>query len=136
MGRIVAIDYGLKRVGIAVTDPLQIIATGLTTVDTPKIMAFLQKYVTDEPVEKFVVGDPRNLDDIATHATQPTEKFVAELAKLFPNIPIDREDERYTSKMASRVLIQSGVKKKKRRNKKLLDEISATLILQSYLGHN
>ncbi len=135
MGRIIAIDFGLKRTGIATTDPLQIIATGLTTVPTEKLMDFLKTYCTQEEVEKFVVGDPYNLDGSPTHATEPANKFVHQLKKAFPHIAIDRESEWFTSKMAKETLVKSGVKKKKRRNKALLDEISATIILQSYLGH-
>ncbi|MGB1207259.1 MAG: Holliday junction resolvase RuvX [Chitinophagales bacterium] len=136
MGRILAIDFGKKRTGLAVTDPLQIIATGLKTVETEKVLDFLKKYVVQENVECFVVGLPLNLDGTPTDATFASNEFVKKLQKLFPNIPIEREDERYTSKMAARTLVLSGVKKKKRRNKKLLDEVSATIILQSYLGHH
>jgi len=135
MARIVAIDYGTRRVGIAVTDPLQIIATGLTTVDAAKALDFLVNYAKNEEVELFVVGDPVSLNGTPTHATEPTNRFVEQLKKALPHIPIAREDERFTSKEAMQTLILSGVRKKKRRNKKLLDEISATLILQSYLGH-
>jgi putative Holliday junction resolvase len=133
MARIMAIDYGGKRTGIAVTDPLQIIANGLTTVDTATIMAFLKKYCTDEPVERFVVGEPKNLDGSATHATGLVEKFVVQLQQQFPAIPITRIDERFTSKMAFQTMIDSGLKKKDRRNKALVDEISATILLQNYL---
>lgn len=134
MARILAIDYGLKRVGIAVTDPLQIIATGLTTVATTDVLAFLRKYVTQESVECFVVGEPKNLDNTPSESAAATNAFVDQLKKTFPNIPIKRVDERFTSKIAMQTLVRSGVKKKKRRNKKLLDEVSATLILQSYMA--
>lgn len=136
MARIMGIDYGTKRVGLAVTDPLQIIATALTTVATEEIFTFLAEYVKQEAVELFVVGKPLHLDGRETDATKPTEKFVVALQKKFPDIPIDREDEAFTSKMAAKTLVASGVKKKKRRKKGMLDKVSATIILQSYLGHN
>ena len=136
MARILAIDYGMKRVGVAVTDPAQIIATALQTVESQKIIDFLKKYISQEPVECFVVGDPRNLNNEASDATVATEKFVETLAKHFPEIPIKRIDERFTSKMAAQTLFMSGLKKKKRRQKGLLDEVSATLILQTYMEQN
>ncbi len=135
MARIMAFDYGGKRTGIAVTDPLQIIASGLTTVATDKVMDFLETYLFTEEVECFVVGDPRSLDNEATDATSGADEFAEKLKKKYPHIQLEREDERFTSKMALRSLIDSGVSKKKRRNKALIDEVSATLILQSYLGH-
>ncbi len=133
MGRIMAIDYGGKRTGIAVTDPLQIIANGLTTVATATLMAFLKTYCTSEPVDRFVVGEPKNLDGSATHATGMVEKFVVLLQQQFPDTPITRLDERFTSKMAFQTMIDSGLKKKDRRNKALVDEISATILLQNFL---
>ncbi|OWY25556.1 Holliday junction resolvase RuvX [Sphingobacteriales bacterium UPWRP_1] len=133
MGRIVAIDFGLKRSGIAVTDELKITANGLTTLDTPALLLFLKNYVAAEPVEIIVVGEPLNLNGTETHATQAANKLVQELQKLFPQIPVEREDETYTSKMAMQTLVTLGVSKKKRRNKKLIDKVSATLILQSFL---
>lgn len=132
-GRIVAIDYGLKRVGLAVTDPLRIFATGLTTVDEPNTLIFLKEYQAKEGIESFVVGEPKRMDNTPSQSAAATNKFVAKLKKAFPGIPVYRYDERFTSKMAMETLIMSGVKKKKRRNKKLLDEVSATLILQSYM---
>jgi putative holliday junction resolvase len=132
--RIMAIDYGGKRTGIAVTDPLQIIATGLTTVDSAQIFTFLQNYIQQEPVERFVVGEPKNWDDSDTHATPLVAKFVAALAKKFPQIPITLADERYTSVLAKQSMIQSGMKRKNRQNKKLVDEIAATILLQEYLA--
>lgn len=132
--RIMAIDYGGKRTGIAVTDPLQIIATGLTTVDTKDLFTFLQQYVLTESVERFIVGEPKNWDDSDTHATPLVAAFVAELKKKFPTIPITLVDERYTSVMAKQSMIQSGMKKKQRQNKKLVDEIAATIMLQEYMG--
>ncbi|TAH05826.1 MAG: pre-16S rRNA-processing nuclease YqgF [Sphingobacteriales bacterium] len=116
MARILCLDYGLKRTGIAVTDPLQIIATGLTTVPTKELFAFLKNYFATEAVELIVVGEPKNLDDTDTHATQLTI------------------DERYTSKMASRAMVEMGLKKKQRQNKALIDEIAATIMLQEYLA--
>jgi putative Holliday junction resolvase len=132
--RIMAIDYGGKRTGIAVTDPLQIIATGLTTVDSGQIFTFLQTYIKQEPVERFVVGEPKNWDDSDTHATPLVAAFVKELTKKFPQIPITLADERYTSVMAKQSMIQSGMKKKNRQNKRLVDEIAATILLQEYLA--
>lgn len=133
MGRIVSIDFGVKRSGIAVTDELKITANGLTALDTSALLPFLQTYAAKEPVEAFVVGEPLNLDGTETHSTQAANKLVQELQKMFPNIPVEREDESYTSKMAVQTLVTLGVSKKKRRDKKLIDKVSATLILQSYL---
>ncbi len=130
-----AIDYGMKRTGIAVTDPLQIIATGLTAVDTKNIFDFLKDYLKTEEVEQFVVGYPIHLDSNESPMSLAVDKFIEDLQKNHPTIPVDREDERFTSKMAAQSLVQSGVRKKKRQNKKLLDEVSAVLILQGYLGH-
>lgn len=133
MARILAIDYGKKRTGIAVTDPLKIIATGLTTVLSPELIAFLKKYVEKEAVELFLIGDPRNLDGSDTDGTPLVRQCIKSLKKNFPKIPIETADERYTSKMAAKTLFESGMGKKKRRNKALLDETSATIILQEYL---
>ena len=133
MPRIVAIDFGLKRTGIAVTDPLQIIATALDTVETKEVFNYLQKYLAAEPVECFVVGIPTNLNDSATHATAPAEAFVKSHQKKFPAIPVKTVDERYTSKLAAQALFAAEFSKKDRRDKKNLDKVSATLILQSYL---
>ena len=135
MSRIMAIDYGKKRTGLAVTDPLQIIATGLTTVETPQLMNFLKDYFSREPVEKILVGEPTNWDDSDTHATPLVREFVRRLEKNFPNIPVQMVDERYTSKMASQAMIDMGMKKNQRRNKALVDEIAATIILQEFLHH-
>ena len=134
MARILAIDYGGKRTGVAVTDPLQIIATGLCTVETPKLMAYLKNYIAQEQVELFIVGMPVNWDDSATHATPLVEKFIKELNKNFPSIPVKEVDERYTSKMASQAMIEMGMKKKQRQNKAMVDEIAATIMLQEYLN--
>lgn len=136
MARILAIDYGLKRTGIAVTDPLQIIAQGLTTVESPRLINFLKEYISKEPVELFIIGEPKNWDDSDTHATPLVEAIIVRLMKNFPKIPIKKVDERYTSKMASRAMIDMGMKKSQRRNKALVDEIAATIMLQEYLQHH
>lgn len=133
MPRILSIDYGMKRTGLAVTDPLQIIATGLTTVETQMLMKFLKEYISKEEVERIIIGEPRNLDDSATHATEAVLQFKKRLNKEFPDIHVDSVDERYTSKMATRAMIDMGMKKKDRRNKALVDEIAATMMLQEYL---
>ena len=132
--RILALDYGTKRTGIAVTDPLKIIATGLTTVDTPKLFPFLKDYFSKEEVELIIIGEPKNLDDSDTHASDPVRKAIEKLKKEFPKIPIRTVDERYTSKMASRAMIDMGMKKKQRQDKRLVDEIAATIMLQDYLN--
>lgn len=134
MPRILAIDYGTKRCGIAVTDTLQIIATGLTTVHSKDIIEFLKKYMEKEVVETIVVGEPKNLRGERTDASEHADGFVTLLKRNFPGMKIARIDERFTSKMASRAIIDSGMKKKDRQNKELVDEVSATIILQSYLG--
>lgn len=136
MPRIIAIDYGKKRTGIAVTDPLKIIATGLTTVDTQKLMTFLKEYFLKEEVEMVIIGMPANLDDSDTHATPMVRQFVGGFKKNFPSIPITEVDERYTSKLASRAMIEMGMKKKQRQNKAMIDEIAATIMLQDYLQQN
>ena len=133
MGRILAIDYGTKRTGIAVTDELQIIASGLTTVVTEKLLEFLKDYVTKEKVELFVIGEPKQMNSQASESEIYIQSFIEKLSKAIPDIPIKRVDERYTSKMAFQTMIDSGLKKNQRKNKDLVDEISATLILQSYL---
>ena len=129
-----AIDYGLKRTGIAVTDPLQIIATGLTTVESPKLIAFLKEYMKTETVELILIGEPKNWDDSDTHATPLVRVMMGKLQKEFPAIPLKPVDERFTSKMASRAMVEMGMKKKQRQNKALVDEIAATIMLQEYLG--
>ena len=134
MGRLLAIDYGTKRTGIAVTDELQIIASGLTTVSTPELIAFLKDYVSKEVVDKIVVGLPKQMDNTDSESEVFIQKFLVKLEKQIPNIPIVRVDERFTSKMAFQTMIDSGLSKKQRRNKALVDEISATLILQSYMS--
>ena len=135
LSRILAIDYGVKRTGIAVTDELQIIASGLTTVDTKKIFSFLMEYLKNENVELIVVGEPKQLNNKESESAKFINPFVDKLALTFPKIPIKRVDERFTSKMAFQSMIDSGLKKKQRQNKALIDEISATIILQSYLSN-
>ncbi|WP_296312555.1 Holliday junction resolvase RuvX [Winogradskyella sp. UBA3174] len=136
MGRILAIDFGTKRTGLAVTDEMQIIASGLTTVDTKGLIEFLKKYISNENVDKFVVGLPKQMDNTASESEVFIQKFLVQLEKAIPQIPVVRVDERFTSKMAFQTMIDSGLKKKQRKNKALIDEISATLILQSYLASN
>ena len=133
MARILAIDFGTKRTGIAVTDELQLIASGLTTVNTKELLLFLKDYTKNEHVELFLVGEPKQMDNTASESEVHIAPFITKLEKIFPNIPIQRVDERFTSKMAFQTMIDSGLKKKQRKNKALIDEISATLILQSYL---
>jgi len=133
-GRILSIDYGGKRTGLAVTDPLKIIATGLSTVETPKLLTFLKDYFSKEKVELIIIGMPANLDDTYTHATPLVKNFIKQLQKNFPAIPVKEMDERFTSKMASQAMLQMGLKKMKRRNKALIDEIAATMMLQEYLN--
>lgn len=135
MARILAIDYGGKRVGLAVTDTLQLIANGLDTVATKEIFVFLKNYLAKEVVECVVVGEPKRLNLMDTHSTEMTEKFVKELKNKFPAMKIERMDERFTSKMAFQAMIDGGLKKKDRKNKETVDKVSATLILQSYMQH-
>lgn len=133
MARILSIDYGKKRTGIAVTDPLKIIATGLTTIETPKLVSFLKDYFAKEAVEEVIVGMPTNMDDSDTHATPLVRQFINQFKKAFPAIPILEVDERFTSKMATRAMLDMGLKKKQRQNKALVDEIAATILLQEHL---
>ena len=128
-----AFDYGTKRIGVAVTDPLQIIATGLTTVHPKDILEFLKKYLTTEPVELFVVGDPKQMDGTPSQSAQHVKGFITLLKRNYPDIPIYKIDERFTSKMASATIAQSGFKKSDRQNKERIDTISATIILQTFL---
>ena len=134
MPRILSIDYGLKRTGLAVTDPLKIIATGLATVETPRLMPFLKEYFSREAVELVIIGMPVNWDDTATHATPVVEHFVKGFRKNFPSIPIETVDERFTSKLASQAMLEMGLKKKQRQNKAMIDEIAAIIMLQEYLS--
>ncbi len=135
MARILSIDYGSKRTGLAVTDPLQLIATGLAGLHTKDLEAYLTDYFKSESVEKVIIGHPTNLDDSDTHATPLVQAFINRFVKVFPHIPIIKVDERYTSKMAVQSMVQSGMKKKARQNKNTIDEIAATIMLQEYLGN-
>ena len=135
MGRLLAIDYGSKRTGIAVTDEMQIIASGLTTVDTKTLMDFLKSYTTKDTVNLILIGLPKQMNNELSESEPLILKFIKRLTKELPDMPIQRVDERFTSKMAFQTMIDSGLNKKQRKNKALVDEISATLILQSYL-HN
>ena len=136
MARLLCIDYGLKRTGIAVSDPLQIIATGLTTVPSHELITFLKNYFKEEVVELIVIGDPKNLDDSDTHATPLVKQIIKRLEKEFPLLPIKKVDERFTSKMAKQAMLDMGMKKKDRRNKRTVDEIAATIMLQEYMEGN
>ena len=133
MGRVLAIDYGVRRTGLAVTDPLQIIPGGLTTVETPRLLAYLVDYVKREQVERFVVGLPRQTNGRDSENLSHVRGFVAALQKALPDIPVEMWDERYTSVMAHRTILESGIGKMARRNKALVDEISATIILQGWM---
>lgn len=128
-----AIDYGQKRTGIAVTDDLKIIASGLTTVETKEMIPFLKSYFKEHQVELLLVGEPKRMNNTHSEVEELIRSAIDEIRKTFPNIPIERVDERFTSKMAFQTMVDSGISKKKRQNKALVDEISATLILQSYL---
>jgi putative Holliday junction resolvase len=134
MARIVAIDYGTKRVGLAVTDPSRIIATALDTVMVHEVMSYLKSYSEREGIERFVVGEPKNTNNTPSEVAPAVERFVQHLHKLFPHIPVDRIDERFTSKMAAQAMIDSGLKKKDRMRKELVDQTSAVIILQSWMA--
>lgn len=133
MSRLLAIDYGQKRVGIAVTDNEQIIASGLTTVHSKDVLFFLEDYLKREEVECFVIGEAKNLDNSPSESARFIEPFVKKLSNTFPEIKIVRVDERFSSKIAFQTMIDAGLKKKTRRDKALVDKVSATIILQSYL---
>ena len=133
MGRLLAIDYGSKRTGLAVTDPLKIIATGLSTVETGDVLQYLIDYSKKEPIECFVIGDPKNLDNTPSEIEEEIGGFIEKLKLKFPDQPIHRVDERFTSKMAFQSILDSGIPKQKRRNKALIDETSAVIILQTYM---
>lgn len=133
MARILAIDYGGKRTGIAVTDPLQIIATGLTTIASHDLIPFLKKYFAEEQVELVIIGLPKNWDESDTHGTPLAEAAIKRIQKEFPQMPLKAVDERYTSKMAKAAMIEMGMKKAQRRDKKIVDEIAATIMLQEYM---
>ncbi len=134
MARILALDYGKVRTGVAVTDELQLIASGLTTVETRELLPFLENYLKEEKVEKFVIGLPKQMDNSPSESEELIQSFLKRLSHKFPSMPIERQDERFTSKMAVQSMVDGGLKKKKRQNKALIDEISATLILQAYLN--
>lgn len=133
MAQILAIDYGKVRTGLAVTDDMQIIASGLTTVATKELLDYIKTYTKKENVELFLIGEPKQMDNTASESEALIKPFISKLRSTFPHIPIERVDERFTSKIAAKTLIDSGLNKKKRQNKALLDEVSATIILQSYL---
>jgi putative Holliday junction resolvase len=134
MARILAIDYGGKRTGIAVTDPLQIIANGLTTIESQQLIPFLKKYIAEESVEKIIIGLPKNWDETDTHGTALAVEAIRIVKKNFPAIPVEAVDERFTSRMAKDAMLEMGLKKKDRRDKKLVDEIAATILLQEYMS--
>ncbi|GAB1415780.1 Holliday junction resolvase RuvX [Paludibacter sp.] len=136
MGRILAIDYGQKRAGLAVTDPLKITANALDTVPVHEIFDFLRKYMTNEQVEKIIVGLPKQMSGELSSSMQYIEPFVRGLKNNFPNIPIEYVDERFTSSMAQKVILEAGAKRKDRQNKALVDKVAATIILQTYLESN
>lgn len=133
MARVIGIDYGVKRVGVAVTDPLQIIASPLETVPTPHIFDFLKNYFFTEEIECIVVGEPKKLDDSDADIMPQIRQFVKKLNQLFPHIPVMMQDERYTSRDAQRIIINSGIKKMKRRDKSLVDKISASIIIEEWM---
>ncbi|MET1260006.1 Holliday junction resolvase RuvX [Flagellimonas sp. DF-77] len=133
MGIILALDFGTVRTGLAVTDELQLIASGLRTVATTELMDFLKEYLAENAVETLVIGEPKRMDGSPSEVESEIVKFIVKLKEYFPELPVVRQDERFTSKMAARSLVDSRVKKKQRQNKALLDEVSATLILQAYL---
>ena len=135
MGRILALDYGKKRVGLAVTDPLQITANGLDTVDTRNIKEFLTGYLEKEDIDCVVVGEPKQMSNLPSESVRFIDPFIKWFSKTFPEMRLERMDERFTSKMAERAIIDGGVKKMKRRNKELVDKVSAVIILQSYLEY-
>ncbi|MDD4515586.1 Holliday junction resolvase RuvX [Massilibacteroides sp.] len=133
MGRILAIDYGRKRTGIAVTDTMQMIANGLTTLPSAELGSFLSDYIKKEPVELFVLGLPKQMNNQPSENMKYVEQFAKKLKQLFPTIPVEFYDERFTSVLAHKAMLEGGLKKQKRQDKALVDEISAVIILQSYL---
>ena len=133
MGRIICIDYGGKRTGLAVTDPLQIIATSLTTIPSAELVPFLKKYFLQEEVELILIGEPMNLDGTDTHATPLVKQAVKQLQKAFPQMQVQMVDERYTSKLAAAAMVEMGMKKKDRQKKGNIDQIAAAIMLQAYL---
>jgi putative Holliday junction resolvase len=135
MARILSIDYGQKRTGIAVTDDFQIIASGLTTIPSTDIIAFLKTYFSKENVETVIIGEPKQMNGLPSESSEIIEKFITQFHTEFPNMKMERVDERFTSKMAFQTMIDSGLKKKQRQNKGLIDEIAATILLQDYLNY-
>jgi putative Holliday junction resolvase len=135
MARIIALDIGKKRTGIAVTDPLQIIATALDTVETGELIGYLKKYIAAEPVEKVIVGYPLNMDETPTDATPIVDKFILKFKNVFPNMPVEKTDERMTSRIASQQIAGMGLKKKTREQKELIDAVSAVMMLQEALEY-
>lgn len=135
MARILSIDYGLKRTGIAVTDDFQIIASGLTTIPSTEIIPFLKAYFLKESVDTVLIGEPKQMNGLPSESTEIIEKFISQFHTEFPNMKMERVDERFTSKMAFQTMIDSGLKKKQRQNKGLIDEIAATILLQDYLNY-
>ncbi|KZE80271.1 MAG: Holliday junction resolvase RuvX [Myroides sp.] len=133
MARLLSIDFGKKRTGIAVTDDFQIIASGLTTVDTEQLLPFLKDYFSKENVEKVIIGEPKRLNNEPSEVVPLLNSFIEKFKQSFPTMPVERIDERFTSKMAFQTMIDSGLKKKQRQNKALIDEIAATIILQDYM---
>ena len=134
MSRILSLDYGIKRTGIAVTDEMQIIASGLTTVASNELISFLKDYFSKEKVEKVIIGEPKQMNGLPSESMPIIEKFIKQFKKEFPVLLLDRVDERFTSKMAFQTMIDSGLKKKQRQNKALVDEIAATIMLQDYMS--
>ncbi len=134
MPRILSIDYGIKRTGIATTDEMQIIASGLTTVPSETLITFLKDYFSKEKVEKVIIGEPKQMNGLPSESAEIIEKFIKTFKITFPEMPLDRVDERFTSKMAFQTMIDSGLKKKQRQNKALIDEIAATIMLQDYMN--
>lgn len=135
MSRIVALDYGIKRTGIAVTDEMQMIAFGLTTVASETLMAFLKEYFAKEKVALVIVGEPKQMDGTPSQSAEIINAFITKFKTTFPEMPLERVDERFTSKMAFQTMIDSGLNKKQRQNKALVDEIAATIILQDFLRY-
>ena len=133
MGKVLGIDYGAKRTGIAITDAMQIVASGLTTIATNKLYEFITDIVTKENIDIFVVGNPKNLDGSANNISGHVNCFITKLQQLFPTIPVHQIDERFTSKIAKNSILSAGIKKEKRKDKSLVDMVSATIILQDYL---
>ena len=135
MARILSIDYGLKRTGIAVTDDFQIIASGLITIPSAELISFLKNYFSKENVETVIIGEPKQMNGLPSESTEIIEKFIVQFHTEFPTMKMERVDERFTSKMAFQTMTDSGLKKKQRQNKGLIDEIAATILLQDYLNY-